>query len=109
MNARKQMRLSRGVYRACSGIVEGVQTEPYRTYITRACAVIGAGYALDERAQAERQKLVEAVLLNVENRREYPFELLARRFLLPISHAGFKREREKFCSELARLCGFIEK
>ena len=98
--------LSRGIVKACAGIVESVDAEPYRTYVIEAGRVVGVGYGLEEAAQKERAKLVEAVKLNLVNRYEYPFESLARKYGLAVSYRTFRREKQKYCYELARLCGF---
>ncbi len=97
-------KLRRGIVRACAGIVEGVTAEPYVSHIEAASAEIGANYT----SERERQKLIKAIKLNLTNRREYPFELLMRRYGLSVSHATFKREKQKFCWTLAQLCGFLE-
>lgn len=99
--------LPRGIVRACAGIVESVVEEPYKTYIIEAGRVVGVNYALDDAAQWEREKLIEAIKCNLVNRYEYPYELLVRRFNLAVSLSTFKREKKKYCYELARLCGFI--
>lgn len=99
--------LSRGVVKACAGIVEGVTAEPYITHIANAGRVVGVNYSLDEGAQRERARLIEAIKLNLINRRECPFEYLARRYSLPVSLATFKREKTKYCYTLAVLCGFV--
>lgn len=100
-------KLPRGVVKACAGIVEGVFVEPYLTYVKEAERVVGTGYGDSPSAQRDRQLLVEAIKLNLTNRIEYPYELLARRFGLAVSLSTFKREKMKYCYELARLCGFI--
>ena len=90
-----------------AGVVESVTEEPFRTYVTAAGRVVGVNYALDEAAQRERENLIEAIKYNLVNRYEYPYELLVRRYNLPVSLSTFKREKKKYCYELARLCGFI--
>ena len=97
-----------GIVKACAGIVEGVTAEPYRTHIANAGRVVGENYALTESGQKERERLTEAIKLNLINRREYPFEYLARRYNLPVSLATFKREKMKYCYTLAVLCGFVD-
>ena len=98
-----------GITKVCAGIVEGAgELEPYASYIKRAECAIGATYSADPAAQSERAQLVKAVKYNLVNRREYPYELLARKYGLPMSLSSFKREKCKFCFELARLCGFVE-
>ena len=99
--------LPRGIVRACAGIAESVDAEPYASYVAAAAAIIGASYGDSPSAQHKRRQLAEAVRLNLINRREYPYELLVRRFELAVSLSTFKREKYKYCYELARLCGFI--
>ena len=103
----KKYALPSGIVKACSGIVESVTAEPYISHIENAGRVVGSNYALDEKVQKERERLVEAIKLNLINRHEYPFECLARKYCLPVSHSTFKREKMKYCYELARLCGLI--
>ena len=100
-------KLPRGVVKACAGIVESVNREPYKFYIANAAISVGANYALDEAAQKERAQLIEAIKLNLINRQEYPYELLVRRYGLPVSLSTFKREKMKYCYALAKLCKFV--
>jgi len=100
--------LPRGVVKACAGIVDGVYIEPYKSYVDKALDVVGTNYEKNEAAQKERMRLIEAIKYNLINRNKYPYEFLARRYSLPLSLSAFKREKKKYCYELARLCGFIE-
>lgn len=100
--------LPSGVVKACAGIVESVAAEPYAGYIKQAETIIGVSYAGDFAAQAERARLVEAIKHNLVNRQEYSYQFLARRYNLPVSLATFKREKRRFCYELAKQCGFIK-
>ena len=91
--------LPHGIVKACAGVVESVTEEPFRTYVTAAGRVVGVNYALDEAAQRERENLIEAIKYNLVNRYEYPYELLVRRYNLPVSLSTFKREKKKYCYE----------
>lgn len=102
-------KLPQGIVKACAGIVEGARTEPYLSYVSSAENVIGESYADDEKSQNRRRLLIKAVKLNLVNRHENPYELLARKYDLPLSLSSFKREKQKFCFELAVLCGFVER
>ena len=92
---------SRGVERACGGIVESVRSSPYTEYIELASGCVARGW--DEKA---RQDLTEAIKLNLINKKTYPFELLQRRFGLPCSRSTFRREECNFVRVLSGLCGF---
>ncbi len=100
--------LPRGIERACAGIVESVLTFPYTAYIEEASLCIGENYAADNRSENERQRLVEAIKLNMIDRKEYPFTLLQRRYQLPLSIRAFLAEKRKFTHKLASLCGFLK-
>ena len=100
--------LTRGAVKACAGIVEcAADIKPYSDYIKMAELAVGRTYSSDPAAQAERARLIEAIKLNLINRREYSFELLARKYSLPVSLSMFKREKYKFCYALAVNCGLI--
>lgn len=96
-------RLPDGIVRAVSGLVEAASTEPYRTYIAEASEVVGR--RIDD--QSVRADLISAIMLNVINRKEYPFEMLARHYGLPVSHGYFKREKYLYVYRVAELCGFV--
>ena len=98
-----------GVVRACSGIVESVHIPPYGDYIVSASQVIGENYAADDASEIQRQKLVEAVKLNLINRKEYPYSLLQRKYNLPLDIRSFLWEKRRFIYTLATLCGFLPK
>lgn len=101
--------LTRGAVKACAGIVESAANiQPYADYIKNAERAVGRTFSPDPAAQAERARLIEAIKLNLINRRENNFELLVRRFSLPVSLSMFKREKYKFCYALAVECGFVQ-
>ena len=101
--------LPRGIEKACAGIVESVLTHPYVDFIEQASLCVGENYASDFRSENERQRLVEAIKLNMIDRKEYPFSLLQRRYQLPITIRVFLAEKRRFSTELASLCGFLPK
>lgn len=98
-----------GIVRACSGIVESVHLSPFCDYIANASLVIGENYATDDTSETERKKLVEAVKLNLINRKEYPYTLLQRKYNLPLDIRSFLWEKRRFVYHLATLCGFLPK
>lgn len=99
------MKPPRGIVRACAGIAESATAERYVQAVHQAEQVIGAGFAPD--AEAQRQKLVEAVKLNLINQKEYPFELLLRKSGIYMGKNQFTKEKHLFCNELARILGFL--
>ena len=58
---------------------------------------------LDEKQQ---KNLREAIKLNLINRKEYPFEVLQRKYGLPCSQKLFRKESRKFIRIFSGLCGF---
>ena len=92
---------SRGVLRACGGIVESVTCSPYSEYMLLAESCLARDW--DEK---ERARLVQAIKLNLINRKEYPFELLQRKFDLPCCQKTFRRESRRYVRILSGLCGF---
>ena len=97
---------SRGITRACSGILESVHTKPYTDYVDTASLLVGANFAVDEESEGRRRDLVQAIKLNLIDRKEYPFSLLQRKFNLPIGIRAFLEEKRRFVHILAHLCGF---
>ena len=100
--------LPRGIEKACAGIVESVLTLPYTAYVEEASLCIGENYTADSHSENERLRLVEAIKLNMIDRKEYPFTLLQRRYQLPITIRAFLAEKRKFTARLADLCGFLK-
>ncbi|MBP3321825.1 MAG: hypothetical protein J6M12_05690 [Clostridia bacterium] len=92
---------SRGVTRACGGLVESVKTSPYTEYMALAASMVGKDW--DEK---QRQNLAEAIRLNLINQKEYPFELLQRKYQLPCSRKVFRGESRLYVNVLSQLCGF---
>ena len=92
---------SRGITRACGGLIESVRTYPYTEYMELAASVVGKDW--DEK---QRKNLTEAIKLNLINSKEYPFDLLQRRYQLPCSRKTFRREARLFVKVLSGLCGF---
>lgn len=103
----KKYALPSGIVKACSGIIESAKGQLYVDSIVKAEIAVGKNFADNDQAQAERQNLIKAIKLNLINRHEYSFEYLKRKYNLPVSHSTFKREKMKYCYELARLCGLI--
>ena len=96
--------IPRGVWRLCAGMVEADQILPprYRHAVRMAESAIGEG--LDPQV---RRTLTEAVKLNLISCRDWPFELLRRRYGLPLGHNAFGREKYNFCRALARELGIL--
>ncbi len=92
---------SRGVERACGGIIESVKTQPYTEYMELAASCVARGW--DEK---HRKNLAEAIKLNLINQKEYPFELLQRKYELPCGRKTFRRESRRYVRILSGLCGF---
>ncbi len=92
---------SRGVERACGGIVESVRCQPYTEYMELAESCVARDW--DEK---QRKKLTEAIKLNLINQKEYPFDLLQRKYGLPCSRKIFRRESRRYVQILSGLCGF---
>ena len=92
---------SRGVTRACGGLVESVKTYPYTAYMEIAAGMVGKDWDAKE-----REKLAEAIKLNLINQKEYPFEMLQRKYQLPCSRKIFRRESRLYVKVLSGLCGF---
>lgn len=99
--------LKPGIVRACGGLIEACNTEPYITAIANAGRVVGQSYGLSDEAQQRREELVKAIKLNLINRKEYPFDLLQRKFDLPISNKTFGIEKIKFCQAMAKELNLI--
>ena len=99
--------LPRGIEKACAGIVESVTTVPFVYYIRQAGLCVGENYNASDDSEIQRQKLIQAIHLNMIDRKEYPFSLLQRRFGLPITIRTFLAEKRKFTYKLALLCGFL--
>lgn len=94
------------VWRTCAGIVEAEQILPssYRQAISNAEQVIGQNFSPSSQARSD---LIEAVKLNFVNRKKWPFELLKRRYTLPLSYNAFGKEKKKFCFALAKELGLL--
>ena len=92
---------SRGVLRACCGIVESVNCSPYAEYMELAASCLARDW--DEK---EREKLIEAIRLNLINQKKYPFDVLQRKYNLPCCQSTFRRERMRYVRILSGLCGF---
>jgi hypothetical protein len=56
--------------------------------------------------EKERKKLAEAIKLNLINQKEYPFEMLQRKYQLPCSRKVFRKEARLYVNVLSGLCGF---
>lgn len=97
----KHYRPSRGIERACGGILESVHSWPYTEYMELAGSCVGRDW--DEKQQ---KNLCEAIKLNLINRKEYPFEVLQRKYGLPCSQKLFRKESRKFIRIFSGLCGF---
>lgn len=94
---------SRMIRRFCGAILECREMEPYKCYVQKA-----AKYVVEELTDnAQRQDLVEAIMLNVLNYKEYPFDFLQRRYMLAITHKEFSRLKTIFCRHLAIECGLF--
>ena len=87
--------------RACGGIIESVKNYPYTAYMELAATCVGLDWE-----EKQRKNLAEAIKLNLINRKEYPFDLLQRRYGLPCTKKTFRREARKYVRILAGLCGF---
>ena len=87
--------------RACGGIVESVKCSPYAEYMLLAGSCLMRDW--DEKT---RENLIEAIRLNIINRKEYPFELLKRKYSLPCSLRTFRAQRSLYIRILSGLCGF---
>lgn len=92
---------SRGVERTCSGLIESVHCSPYSEYMALAESCVARDW--DEK---QRKNLIQAIRLNLINSKEYPFEMLQRKYGLPCSRKVFRREARKYVQILSGLCGF---
>ena len=101
MEKRYNYKPSRGIMRACSGIVEAVTNEPYSEYMLLAESCVGRDW--DEEVRA---RLIEAIRLNLIDKKLYPFEVLQRKYGLPCCQTTFRREMRKYVQVLSGLCGF---
>ena len=99
--------LTNGTFLMCIGVLQkerdGELAGWYKEKILNAERGIGESWAV-----AERVKLVQAVKLSFINRRENSFEVLKRKYDLPIEYRQFYREKEKFLLSLAKECEFAE-
>lgn len=66
--------------------MESVKTSPYTEYMAIAASMVGKDW--DEK---QRRNLAEAIRLNLINQKEYPFDLLQRKYQLPCSRNGFSQ------------------
>ena len=89
--------------RFCGAILEYRAQQPYKRYVRSAAERMRFGGMADK----IRSKLTEAIILNLVNFREYPFDRLQRKFDLPISQNEFTLYKNQFCELLAQEVGFL--
>ena len=92
---------SHGVTRACGGVLESVRTLPYTQYVAMVDALVGENWE-----ESQRKNLISAIKLNLINQKEYPFDLLQRKYQLPCTRKIFRKESREYVRLLAGLCGF---
>lgn len=99
--------IPRGIWRVCAGIVEMEQVLPpqYQKAIAAAELAVGKNYTSE--AEAERQKLVQAVKSNLINQKTWSYELLCRHYGLPIDKNRFNQEKMTFCWTLGKALELI--
>ncbi len=86
----------------CGAILEYRKQQPYKRCVRAAAERM----KIDGMAEGVRAKLIEAIILNVINFREYPFDRLQRKFELPIAQNEFTTYKNQFCALLAEEAGF---
>ncbi|MCI8331295.1 MAG: hypothetical protein HFE78_00490 [Clostridiales bacterium] len=94
---------SRMIRRFCGAILECREKEPYKGYIKKASEWIGQEICDDQ----QREALAEAIVLNVLNYKEYPFEFVQRKYGIVMGHKEFSRQKMIFCRHLAIECGLF--
>lgn len=93
-----------------AAVIVCADTEEYKSLLEAASKRVGITlYANDnEKAEANRKMLVEAIQLNLLDRRQYSYEVVQRKYNLPVSLREFRRERIEFCKDIAKQTGMIE-
>lgn len=94
---------ARMIRRFCGAILECREKEPYKSYIKKALEWTGQEIDNDQ----QREALSEAIVLNVLNYKEYPFEFVQRKYNIVIGHKEFSRQKKIFCRHLAIECGLL--
>lgn len=97
----KKSSLVPGAERLCSALLE-LDRFGDDPLIKKAESAIGSGYS--PAGEANRQKLVRMVKLNLINRKKYPREVLNLRFSMQISKDELTREKKRFCRALLKEC-----
>lgn len=96
---------SRMIRRFCGAILECREMEPYKCYVQKA-----AKYVVEELTDnAQRQDLVEAIMLNVLNYKEYPFDFLQRRLHVGHHPQGIQPAQDHFLPSSGHRVRFIRR
>lgn len=100
-------KLPPGVIRACAGLLESEEALSLacRRAIQAAENAVGSDYLPE--AEQQRRQLIQAIKLSLVNRKEWPYEALARTFDLSMSYNAFGREKKKFCYVMATGAGLV--
>lgn len=96
-----------GIIKICSGLLESCKKEPYITNIAMAERMVATNYSLSDDDEKKRQKIIEAIKLNLINRKEYNLADLMSVYGITMKKCELRDEQNKFCYALATLCGFI--
>ena len=92
-------------YRLVGGILSTISGyEPYASIISAAEQLVGSDFAGNKAAQAHRKRLITAIKQNIINRRDYPYEVLLRKYGLAVGRNKFVEEKQRFVSS---ICGAL--
>lgn len=88
--------------RYCGAVLEYRHLPPYKNHVKKACDDLKDGSVSDEQHNA----IMEAIIQNTLNRKDFSFNTLQRRYDLPITRYEFTAKKNEFCIALAKRCGF---
>lgn len=92
----------KAIRRFCGAVLEYRHMQPYKNHIKKAIEDLRDGTMTDEL----HEKTMEAIIQNILSSKRYPFELLQRKYGLPMNHVEFGARKNQFCTALAKRCGF---
>ncbi|MEG0899982.1 MAG: hypothetical protein RSD67_05445 [Oscillospiraceae bacterium] len=100
-------KLTPGIIKICSGLLESCSTEPYKTNIAIAERIIVTDCGLNNSQEVKQKNVINAIKLNLINRKENSLDNLLSLYNIDMKKSEFREEQNRFCYTLATLCGFI--
>ena len=85
----------------CGAILAGKDKQPYKKYVSIAESEICKNIT-DIRM---KETIIKAIEKNLMNYKAYPFEMLRRKYNLPMSATDFSKEKKIFCDTLCKVSG----